>query len=70
MRFYGYRLGGTPPPRTHEIVSVGDAHGRIAVYLDKQAAIDLAFLYGSDDGAAKELMAAVEQASPSGKERP
>lgn len=43
---------------------IGNAHGRIALYLNEREAIDLAVLYGSGDRAYDELMEAVKQAYP------
>lgn len=48
-----------------KVVKIGDVHtGRIALYLDEQAAIDLAWLYGPRDGFFDEIMLAVEEAYP------
>lgn len=69
MRYYGYNVGGgAPTPRESEIVQVGDAHGRIAVYLGEQSARDLAALYGPSDAAHDELVWAIGQAYPAESE--
>jgi hypothetical protein len=49
------------------VVEIGNARGKIAVYLDETEAIDLAYLYDPRDVAHRELMEAVEVAYP--KER-
>jgi hypothetical protein len=46
------------------VVHIGNARGKIAVYLDETEAIDLAYLYGPRDDAYRELMEAVETAYP------
>ena len=46
------------------VVHIGNASGKIAVYLDETEAIDLAYLYGPRDDAYRELMEAVEIAYP------
>ena len=51
-------------------VEVGNPHGRIALYLDKQEAEDLAALYGSQDRAHDELLDAVKRAYPEPVEEP
>lgn len=43
---------------------IGNARGRIAVWLDESEAIDLAEFYGPGDEAHAEIMAAVERAYP------
>jgi hypothetical protein len=46
------------------VVEIGNARGRIALYLDETEAIDLAHQYGPGDRAYDELMDAVEKAYP------
>jgi hypothetical protein len=50
--------------RNPEVVEIGSAHGKIALYLTETEAIDLAHLYGLDDTGAQEIMEAVEKAYP------
>jgi hypothetical protein len=45
-------------------VEIGDADGRIALYLNERSAIDLAYLLHSDDLGHRELLDAVEKAYP------
>lgn len=54
-RCHGYRRAA---------VEIGNARGRIALYLDETEAIDLAHHYGPGDAAYEELMAAIERAYP------
>lgn len=46
------------------VEQIGDAHGRIALMLDKQGALDLAATFGPSDSAYDELLAAVARAYP------
>lgn len=46
------------------VVEIGDADGRIAVYLNESSAIDLAYLYDSRDPFRSELLNAVSVAYP------
>lgn len=46
------------------VIEIGNAHGRIALFLDETEAIDLAGMYGVQDGAYREIMDAVEKAYP------
>jgi hypothetical protein len=65
MRFYGNVEDARAAARgsyREPIVEIGNAHGRIALYLDETEAIDLAGLYGSYDLAYEELLEAVEKA--------
>lgn len=43
---------------------IGDAHGRIALYLNKQSALDLAQMLGPSDMGYDELMLAVSREYP------
>lgn len=52
------------------VVEIGNAHGRIALYLDEREAIDLAEHYGRSDEAYRELMEAVEKAYPPPSDEP
>lgn len=45
-------------------VEIGDADGRIALFLNEQSAIDLAHTFGPSDLAYRELLDAVEKAYP------
>lgn len=51
------------------IERIGDAHGRIALYLDEQGARDLAETFGRSDSAYDELMEAVSRAYPPSSHR-
>lgn len=46
------------------VAHIGNAHGKIAVYLNESEAIDLAHHYGPGDAAYDEIMEAVEVAYP------
>ena len=49
-------------------VHIGNARGRIAVWLDEEEAIDMAEHYGSRDLFSEELMWAVEKVYPKEEE--
>jgi hypothetical protein len=67
VRFYGDPAMAAAEARGRArgpVVEIGNAQGRIAVYLNETEAIDLAHLYGPSDRAYDELMDAVERAYP------
>lgn len=51
---------------THKrgVVKIGNARGRIALYLDKREAYDLAAMFSYPDKAGPELLAAIDLAYP------
>lgn len=50
--------------RREQVIEIGDEDGRIALYLNEPAAIDLAHTFGPSDSAYNEIMDAVERAYP------
>lgn len=52
------------------IVEIGNPRGKIALYLDEQEAIDMAWHYGPRDTFYDEMMKAVEQAYPPPSDEP
>lgn len=59
------RISGQPPYRGYHI---GNARGRIALWLDKEEATILAGVLGSDDLGSHELCDAIESAYPEASE--
>jgi hypothetical protein len=59
-----YRNHLTFRPGRNGVVEIGNAHGKVAVYLDEREAIDVALMYGDGDGMYDEILAAVEAAYP------
>lgn len=47
-----------------KVVQIGNPNGKIALYLDKEEATDIAYYYGPSDLAYTELMKAISEAYP------
>jgi len=53
-----------PIPKEWEIVKIGNAHGKIALYLDKEEAIAVAMAFPYPDDTWDEIMEAIKKAYP------